>query len=879
MTKQEFPHWLRPCAEFLLCAGSYVLLGWLARWLAIPPGYAMAIFPPAGIALGVLLCRGAWLAPAVGLGSLLLNLSISQDHGFNPVGLALSACIACGAILQGLAGGYLLRRLGVYPAALDNNRSILMFMCAGVLSCWVNASVGVGALWLFEQVRTEQVWRNLLTWWLGDSLGVLTIAPIVLIALGEPRAVWYARRFNVLLPLLSTLVLVVLTFSFVREWEQARMQREFHELALRTSTALQARIDYHIAVQKSVATLFSSVDQINPKQFGNFVAQPISNYAALQAIVWAPRVAAANRAEFEASSHAITMLDSNSGQLLPRGNQDEYFPVQYAAPLLDNSTLVGLDLGAHPMLRQAIQEARDVGLVVASTPRNVLPRSPEQVFACLISPVFDSHATSMSVAERRQALQGVVLSVLRLEDLIDAVLSQSERQQMLLRLGTGLGNDKQHLFLNQFPASGGVPPLTFSLDLAGRDLQLQIQPAPDWQKRQHAWAAWATLVGGMLFASIVGMYLLMVSGRSWSIESLVQQRTRELHDSEQRLHLVLDHAADGILSVHDDGRILLVNRALSTQLKQSADALCQQNFSQLFAANTRQYSLLEMAEARHPIEMQGRAADGSLLPVELSVARVVQDGQMIYIVIVHDMTERKRVDQLKGDFVSAVSHELRTPLTSIRGSLGLLTGGIGGQLPEQAAKLLRLANDNAERLGLLINDLLDFEKLEYGGMRFTLSRADMRELLRQAYETNLGFAQKYGIELNLLPQPQQVLPVMVDEGRMLQILGNLLSNAIKFSQAGGSVEIAVNSSAGRVMVLVQDHGLGIADAFKPRVFEKFSQADSAGNRKYSGTGLGLALTKMMVEKMGGEIGFDSVEGQGATFFVSLPQADAGSGSS
>ncbi|WP_338849164.1 MASE1 domain-containing protein [Massilia sp. W12] len=864
----------------LLALGvAYMALGWLARWLAIPPGFAMAIFPPAGLALGAALCFGWRILPGIGLGSLLLNLSISSNFQISSENLLLSLCIACGAMLQaGLSAG-LMRRFHSYPSALDNNRSILLFMSLAVLGCCINATCGITALWLFGKINQTELLRNLLTWWFGDALGVLTITPVFLTLFGQPQAIWRARRFNLLTPLLATLLMVVLSYALVREWEQKRMQTEFQDRAQRLVTSLQARLDYFIDLQKSVVSLFGAVSEVSPQQFNHFVAQPISNYAALQVIAWAPHLPHARRAEFESKlegGRSLQSLDPATLSVRLREEQDEYFPVQYAAPLLDNTNLPGLDLSAHAQLRQAIADARNVGLPNAVIANSVLPGHPGQIYACLISPVFDSKTVGMSVAERRRAIQGVVLSILQLSEVLEHILGEHDRQAILVRFGDASRQGHLQVFYDSIirEPDNRAQSQEFSLDMGGRELRIQIKPTRAYQERQQAWVSWGTLVGGMLFASIVGMYLLIVSGRSWSIESLVQQRTMDLHASEQRLHLVLDYAVDGILSVDTHGRIQLANRGICRMLGFSADALQQQNFSSLFFPEGRSISLFELALKKHPTEVMGRRYDNVRVALELSVARVSESEEALFIVIVHDLSERKRVEQLKADFVSAVSHELRTPLTSIRGSLGLLCGGVGGQLPDQAAKLLRLANDNAERLALLINDLLDFEKLEYGGLQFLREKNDLRDILQQAIENNLGFAQKFNVHLQLEQLPAAPVTVLLDRSRMLQVMGNLLSNAIKFSPANGKVEIGLIMKEGSVSVFVQDHGDGISDSYKERVFEKFSQADSSVTRKYAGTGLGLSLTKMMVEKMDGEIGFDSIEGQGATFYVTLPTVAA-----
>jgi PAS domain S-box-containing protein len=243
--------------------------------------------------------------------------------------------------------------------------------------------------------------------------------------------------------------------------------------------------------------------------------------------------------------------------------------------------------------------------------------------------------------------------------------------------------------------------------------------------------------------------------------------------------------------------------------------------------------------------------------------------QRIYA-IARDVSERKKLDQVKSDFVSVVSHELRTPLTSIRGSLGLLAGGVVGEIPERARELIEIAAKNSDRLVRLINDILDVEKVESGAMTFRFQLVELAALLTQAVEGYQAYAQPFDVRFALL-EPLPAVRVRADPDRLLQVLANLLSNAAKYSPRGGTVEIALARRAGRAVVSVIDHGKGIPPEFQPRVFERFAQADATSTRQKGGTGLGLAISKAILERHGGQIGFVTSPGAGTTFSFELPE--------
>lgn len=237
---------------------------------------------------------------------------------------------------------------------------------------------------------------------------------------------------------------------------------------------------------------------------------------------------------------------------------------------------------------------------------------------------------------------------------------------------------------------------------------------------------------------------------------------------------------------------------------------------------------------------------------------------------VQDITERKRMEKIKDEFVSTVSHELRTPLTSIRGSLGLVTGSMAAELPAKASGLLRIAYKNCERLVNLVNDILDMAKIESGSMEYRFRPLDMLNLIEQAIEANRPFAQQYDVSFDFSDHLPEAA-VFGDNDRLMQVMANLLANAVKFSPAGEQVSVRLHRYQGMLRVSVADRGPGIPDEYRQKVFEKFGQVDSSDVRQKGGTGLGLAIVQAIVKKHWGFINFDSEVGKGTVFHVDLPE--------
>jgi PAS domain S-box-containing protein len=239
-----------------------------------------------------------------------------------------------------------------------------------------------------------------------------------------------------------------------------------------------------------------------------------------------------------------------------------------------------------------------------------------------------------------------------------------------------------------------------------------------------------------------------------------------------------------------------------------------------------------------------------------------------------DISEGKRLAQLKNEFVSTVSHELRTPLTSIRGSLGLIEGGVAGVLPDKAKNLVSVARNNCERLIRLINDILDIEKIESGKVDFDMKPVELMPLVRQSLADNEGYARTHNCSFVITNEEPGAL-VSGDRDRLLQVIANLLSNAAKYAPPGSNVELSVARKDDRLRLTVTDLGPGIPAEFRERIFQKFSQADSSDTRKKGGSGLGLSIAKAIVEHHGGGIGFDTRTAEdggstGTTFWVDLP---------
>ena len=281
-------------------------------------------------------------------------------------------------------------------------------------------------------------------------------------------------------------------------------------------------------------------------------------------------------------------------------------------------------------------------------------------------------------------------------------------------------------------------------------------------------------------------------------------------------------------------------------------------------------TLIEGRQKSATFETVHQHRNSALIPVEISLQYIAPaNEESRFVAIVRDITERKKIDKAKSEFVSTVSHELRTPLTSIKGSLGLIKSGAVGELPGKFKSMLDIAYNNSDRLVLLINDILDMEKINAGKMEFNIGPMDIVSLVNEAIDANKGYGDEHNVTFFRSGNSEQIL-VDGDKDRLMQVFSNLMSNAAKFSPGGSEVELSVLHNGSFVRVSVRDSGPGIPKEFREKIFQKFSQADSSDTRMKGGTGLGLSITKAIVERHRGSIDFETESGNGSTFFFDLP---------
>jgi two-component system, OmpR family, sensor histidine kinase VicK len=362
----------------------------------------------------------------------------------------------------------------------------------------------------------------------------------------------------------------------------------------------------------------------------------------------------------------------------------------------------------------------------------------------------------------------------------------------------------------------------------------------------------------------------------------------EQHEAEEALHLatrqrelILESVGDGIYGIDLVGRLTFINQAAAEALGYSPEELTGRDVHEVIyhsRPDGSRYSqgnspILQAMHRSETIRMRDEIfwrGEGTSFPVDYSASPLVEDGRISGMVVAfQDISERRRLERMKDEFLSTVGHELRTPLTSLRASLGLISSGSLDKLPEKRKLMVEMAIGNCDRLVRLVNDILDFDAVEKGRLPLNRLALDAGTLLQRAADTAKAQATAARVEIRVAAAPAIVI---ADEARVLQVLSELITNALKFSPPETTIRLTARPFSEReVLFSVEDQGRGIAREKLEKIFERFQQGDASDTRSRGGTGLGLALCRSMIEQHGGKIWAES-EGPGSRFLFTLPAA-------
>lgn len=521
-----------------LLAISYFAMGKLALLLAIPPGYATAIWPAAGVALAALLIKGYRLWPGVLLGSFLVNVGAMPEMSQSS-GLVVPFFIASGATLQAVVGAWLVRRYLGLKITLDSVSEVLRFIVfACGIACTVGASIGTTTLLLAGLLPAENFVFNWLTWWVGDGLGVMTFTALMFVYFGEPRDIWRSRRRILPLVLGGVSVVVVTLYIFGSRWEQSRQQDDFRQYSDQIFNRAQALINAHIENLYALGALFEVSDNVTVSEFEAFVDGFLKRNTGFQAMAWVQHVTGDERQFIEAQMTDEVGVPlrftrrSEEQELVPQLSRDEYAVVRYIEPLTQNLTALGYDINSNEPERRALLRAVASDQPTTTGPISLVQDRPGQLGLVVYLP-----ASLVGSSKGDFSLLGYVAAVFRIQDLMGLLLPPEYLGDLVASISAQEGGGA---FYSTKEASPG--PQLFSesavLQFADTEWTFKLDADQQYLAGGRSMVPWGMLVGGMLFTGLLGMTFLVLTGQKHSSDVArkeLKEMLAQLQDTQEHL--------------------------------------------------------------------------------------------------------------------------------------------------------------------------------------------------------------------------------------------------------------------------------------------------------------------------------------------------------
>lgn len=534
---------------------------------------------------------------------------------------------------------------------------------------------------------------------------------------------------------------------------------------------------------------------------------------------------------------------------------DNKYKVRWVEPLVGNESIVGLDILYDEERTRALKGAKERNHATLTPPLDL-----KQGYKAFISysPIYIN-----------EVWDGFIAGIFGIEELIASSLPYTHEGNFALHLSESGEVFYKTIDMPLPPQSEWISTQTISL--YDKEWQITVFPTQQFIKENRSFLPDLILAIGIILAVMI-MLIINFAQRT-------KQKTALVTEKENLLSRFVKHTPAAVAMFDDNMRYVVASDRWYKDYGLEGQDIIGKSHYDIFPEIPKSHP--------HWLDVHQRAINGEIIKVD-EEAFTREDGCREWlryelhpwhkdygesrglIMFTEIITERKQMETMKDEFISTVNHELRTPLTSIQGSLGLLKAKAANDLDEKGKRLLELSYDNCERLTHLVNDILDMEKIAAGKMVYHFETLEICSLVNEIVTRNQSYADKYHIHFHVHTKEKEVY-CHIDKSRFEQALVNLLSNAAKFSPEGEAVNIfIIRTDEKHVKISVEDSGPGIPANFRKKIFGKFAQADSSSTRSKGGTGLGLNITKTIIEAFGGEINFRSEQNKGTQFYFILP---------
>jgi PAS domain S-box-containing protein len=710
---------------------------------------------------------------------------------------------------------------------------------------------------------------------------------------------WRLSQYLPFLLFVIWLALSILGWNGLRQENSRNRNDKFELIVGDVLSRIEMRLRQHEQILLGGAGLFDAQESVNREAWNAYVTRLRlnENYPGILGVGFSQLI---TPQELPAHISHIRSQGFPNYSVQPQGERSIYTSIVFLEPFAGrNLAAFGFDMSSEATRAKAMWRAAESGATSITGRVKLVQENkgkPQAGFLMYV-PIYKKNMPMSDAAERRKALLGFAYSPYRVEDLMVGILG-AEVNSIDLKIYDGDQiNVENQMFESQTSEHTQTADNVYSKKALlnaqyqilkyGQTWTITIQTRPEFDEKNQSFLP-NIVLGMSIGIGFLLSCLLWVSIRQGNRANKLALKMTEdirhtasaLKESEKRFDLAVRGTNDGIWDwnletneVYFSPRLYellgLPPKTFVPKINQIWDLIHpdDQDANQAAILAHLREGVTYNVDYRLKTIQNGQL-EWRWFNVRAGTVRSAEGRAVRMAGAATDITERRRNEQLKSEFVSTVSHELRTPLTSIHGAMGLIRGGALGPLSDSIQRLLDISLKNSTRLIHLINDLLDMEKLVAGKMQFQIQTWEIHQIVQQAIENNRAYADQYHVSFEMIREDKNIF-VSVDHERLEQVLTNLLSNAAKFSPKGDVIIIKIDHTKGRVRVSVRDHGNGIPEEFLPRLFQKFSQADSSDSREKGGTGLGLAICKELMERMGGVIGCESEVGKGSCFYFEM----------
>lgn len=630
---------------------AYVITGKFGLMLALPPGYASAIFPPAGIAVAAVFIAGnkRALLP-IFLGSAILNswVGYQSTHSFSIPGFQVALLIAAASTVQASMGGWWLKHKIGYPTTLDSPMDVALFFLSAPVICLISATFSIAGLFHLGLITQPQLFSSWASWWIGDSLGLLFMFPLILVAVGRPRAIWRKRFNTVAFPMVVTFGLLVMIFIMISRWEHKESLVKFEATSAHLSEQLRLHFESQEAVQKQIGALFSyrGTGAVTREDFHNFVKEIMKGYPMIYAVEWAPRVNSEVKARFihkvrrGVPGFEITEL-GDGRERVPAADRKYYFPITYIEPAKDaTNALMGFDLASLEDRREAILKAFEEKRSIATPPVDLIAHLGDERGLVLMYPV---STTSQD---------GIVSTVLRASSFFGKLFNPL-KEDLSIRLYDIQSNTPLY---DEFESRSAGVLYSRGFELGGRQYRLETAPTDFYYQQNKGWQSWSMLAIGIFGTGLMGALLLLGTGYTARVEAMVAGKARELKESYARFQEITSTLGEGIYVMDANGVITFVNPKAQELLGRTSDELLGQNAHALIHYKYLDHSPYSEEECEmRRVVLTGQPfksadevfwrKDGTPIHIAVNSVPLFREGKAVAAVVVFDdISERKEIE-------------------------------------------------------------------------------------------------------------------------------------------------------------------------------------------------------------------------------------------